>query len=889
MIRTRENRVAKLRDHKGILFLGTMLMALAPAVSRASSGEEQVPVGPRPLGLGGAYTAVAEGPDALYWNPAGLGRLRISSLRVTTADLYGLGIRDNLVTIVSPTGMKFGLGLEWYNSGFNDGSIDDSVNRLNLGVGWNPLPQFAIGGSVKFRQYNQNYESVEQGSGSGFGVDVGVLFEPIRQLSVGAMWRDVGGSTLTFSNGEQSRPFDAMFVVGVAGRPHRSVLLTTDLGRDFSFGAELALVKQMSLRAGWSKDLQGLDSGRLAAGFSARWGPAAVEYVYQDHSQLDGTHTFGAALDFALAPQLVDIKGAEMQPLFSSFYKSYATEEPGRLIVTNLDDKPVQAQVRIDQGELMSDPTFRTVYLMPGVTQEIPLPLVLSPKIVEERETRPVTFNVEVTYQSAGRRRTEKREIQTFLYGTGTLNWSEGVGAAAAFVTPTHAIVNSFTRDILLATADHDTEFLSRSTALATRLFDGMSACGLTYTPDPLNPYANVQGKDFAVDNVQYPAELLISRTGDCDDSTVLYASMLGNVGIPTAFVDVPGHIFLMFDTGIHPRDRDVLGVDPALLIERNGGLWIPVETTSLGEPFHVAWKRGADLVHEWENTDRFAVVELVDARQRYESAVSAARIPAGAQGPNVGSTLVAEYVVQDVTAMRTMREDYLQNTYLAKLGAGDDVNEHMQLSRVYFINQDYPRAQGELVAIPEARRDAATWNNLGNVQLAVGDVDAALGSYATARGMDASDPGIALNRGLALHIAGDTQGGQSELAAAVHGASGVDGAMQLLGARTIDKQATSRAGEDAALEQLSLQTIEELLLAASGKIPGKALVDSLGTASPTDSLRVGQVGTTAASDNTRTKNLTAEQRAVPTLAGGSRGSEVEARNVADVLYWKRN
>jgi hypothetical protein len=38
------------------------------------------------LGLGGAYTAVAEGADALYWNPAGLGRLRISSLRATTAD-----------------------------------------------------------------------------------------------------------------------------------------------------------------------------------------------------------------------------------------------------------------------------------------------------------------------------------------------------------------------------------------------------------------------------------------------------------------------------------------------------------------------------------------------------------------------------------------------------------------------------------------------------------------------------------------------------------------------------------------------------------------------------------------------------------------------------------
>ena len=96
-----------------------------------------------------------------------------------------------------------------------------------------------------------------------------------------------------------------MFVVGVAGRPHRSVLLTSDIGRDFHIGAEVSVMKYMSLRTGWSKDLEGLDSGRFAAGFSARWGPTAVDYAYQDHSMLDATHTVGLSFDFALAPKLV--------------------------------------------------------------------------------------------------------------------------------------------------------------------------------------------------------------------------------------------------------------------------------------------------------------------------------------------------------------------------------------------------------------------------------------------------------------------------------------------------------------------------------------------------------------------------------------------------------
>jgi hypothetical protein len=859
--------------------------ALAPGAARAASGEEQIPVGPRPLALGGAFTAIADGVDALYWNPAGLGRLRVSSVRVTTSDLHGLGIRDNVVTLVSPTGMRFGLGIEWYNSGFNDGTIDDSINRLNFGVGWHPLSQLSVGTSIKYRQYSQAHEGVDQGRGSGVGFDLGVLFQPLRQLSVGAMWRDIGGSTLDFEDGDQSRPFDSMFVIGFAGRPHRSVLLTSDLGRDFHVGAEVLVVKYLSLRAGWSKDLEGLDSGRFAAGFAARWGPAQVEYAYQDHSMLDGTHTFGATFDFTLAPQLVEINDLQMEPLFASFYKSYATEEPGQLVVTNLDENPVQAQVRIEQSDLMDEPSVRTVFLRPGVTQEVELPLVFPPSIVEQIETRPITFNVEVTYQSAGRRRTEKREVQTFLYGTGTLNWSGGVARAAAFVTPTHAMVDAFTRDIVRVTANQDTGFLNRSTSLAARLFDGMSACGLTYTPDPLNPYAEVQGKSFAVDNIQYPAELLVSRTGDCDDSSVLYASMLSNVGVASAFVDVPGHIFVMFDTGIHARDREVLGVDPALLIERHGSLWIPVETTSLGQPFHVAWERGAALVHEWENSDRYAVVDVMGARQRYQASVSAARVPQEARGPNVMATTVVDYVGEDLLALQEMRGTWLQNTYLAKLGAGDDSVERLQLARVYYIHQDYPRAREELDAIPESQRNAATWNNFGDVQLALGDLQGALASYSTARGLDPNDPGIALNRGLALHVVGDGDAGQEELAAAVSGAQGVDGAMDLLGIRASDMEPTSRAGDAVALEQLSLQTIEQLLHEAMGSIPKEQRADSL-RATAADSLAgvdktapgVRQPVVDAAADSKRT---------VPTLAGGSRGEQIEAENIIEVLYWK--
>lgn len=66
------------------LLLAVLLAAAAAAPARAwqtlagTTGAEflRLGVGARALGMGEAYTAVADGPDAVYWNPAGLALMR---------------------------------------------------------------------------------------------------------------------------------------------------------------------------------------------------------------------------------------------------------------------------------------------------------------------------------------------------------------------------------------------------------------------------------------------------------------------------------------------------------------------------------------------------------------------------------------------------------------------------------------------------------------------------------------------------------------------------------------------------------------------------------------------------------------------------------------------
>ena len=62
-------------------WLGSAILTTSPLL--ATAGEEQVPVGPRPLSMGGAFTAIADGSEAMYWNPAGLADLTLSTIRTT--------------------------------------------------------------------------------------------------------------------------------------------------------------------------------------------------------------------------------------------------------------------------------------------------------------------------------------------------------------------------------------------------------------------------------------------------------------------------------------------------------------------------------------------------------------------------------------------------------------------------------------------------------------------------------------------------------------------------------------------------------------------------------------------------------------------------------------
>lgn len=120
----------------------------------------------------------------------------------------------------------------------------------------------------------------------------------------------------------------------------------------------------------------------------------------------------------------------------------------------------------------------------------------------------------------------------------------------------------------------------------------------MNYTSDPR----------ATAEYVQYPAETLKLKGGDCDDLSVCFSSLLESVGIETALIDYRTnddlrHVNIMFNTKLAPEQASLITEnDTKYFIRKNESgvdeVWIPVETTSLTD-FDTAWNVASGLFNE--------------------------------------------------------------------------------------------------------------------------------------------------------------------------------------------------------------------------------------------------------------------------------------------------
>ncbi|MBT3271522.1 MAG: transglutaminase domain-containing protein, partial [Spirochaetales bacterium] len=98
---------------------------------------------------------------------------------------------------------------------------------------------------------------------------------------------------------------------------------------------------------------------------------------------------------------------------------------------------------------------------------------------------------------------------------------------------------------------DYANPALNSNLLLALAIHEAITLYAIRYVIDPSSSYKQPSGKNAAFDYLQFPRQTLEYKAGDCDDLSILYTALLQAIGIETAFITIPGHIYMAFSLGV--------------------------------------------------------------------------------------------------------------------------------------------------------------------------------------------------------------------------------------------------------------------------------------------------------------------------------------------------
>ncbi|MEE8440256.1 MAG: tetratricopeptide repeat protein [Spirochaetia bacterium] len=248
-------------------------------------------------------------------------------------------------------------------------------------------------------------------------------------------------------------------------------------------------------------------------------------------------------------------------------------------------------------------PSATLAELAPGETVEVPLYALFNKEIFLLEGVTPLTGEVIISYSSRGRPAEQRKSITYNLHDKTALTWDDA-RKIAALITPSDGALRNYASYIRQAAKDAVIPGYSDALQFAVQAFYALDEIGILYQADPASPFTEAQGNTLLVDSVSLPRDTLTRITGDCDDLTVLYNSLLETTGVETGFITTPGHIYSVVNTQVDAADYAMVHPDRRMTLVIDEKIWVPVEITLIGlASFTEAWKSGVDEWHKYENS----------------------------------------------------------------------------------------------------------------------------------------------------------------------------------------------------------------------------------------------------------------------------------------------
>ncbi|MCD6182430.1 MAG: hypothetical protein J7K89_08630 [Candidatus Cloacimonetes bacterium] len=311
--------------------------------------------GVRPIGMGGAFAAIADESSAIHWNPAGIAQLRDPQVMLTRAFLYeGLASYDN-ITYCQPLPNDVTIGFGWtrltidnipvFNEEHLVGTVDQraafpwlnltaipddkftSTDDLfqfafakhlhkDIDIGWLffeiPVDMY-FGSSMKYIKRTL-YKNVGDGTGFDFSLlgrtNLGMLVDVdwLGDIAVGVNFQNVGNTSITWDvASEHTDDILQNTKLGVmVEQPIPAIKSTLILSSDFEyvyngtdrFGCEFDYQGKVQARCGYVNNQYFDDNGdEVSAGLSVRIYRVLVDYAFVTNT-LGNTNRVGLRVSF---------------------------------------------------------------------------------------------------------------------------------------------------------------------------------------------------------------------------------------------------------------------------------------------------------------------------------------------------------------------------------------------------------------------------------------------------------------------------------------------------------------------------------------------------------------------------------------------------------------
>jgi tetratricopeptide (TPR) repeat protein len=363
---------------------------------------------------------------------------------------------------------------------------------------------------------------------------------------------------------------------------------------------------------------------------------------------------------------------------------------------------------------------------------------LLLPTILETTEKTKAQGTIDLQYIVSGQTVHQSQVVDVPILDRNATTWIDD-RRVAAFVTAKDPAVLFFSKNVNSMVKDMVSGAINPNLLAAMSFFGTLQLYGLAYSSDPV---PTLTSNNQVADYVQFPRQTLQYKGGKCSDLSVLYAALFESVGVETAFITIPGHIFVAFSTGTTPDEARNAFTHPDDLIMKNSKCWIPLEVTERAG-FLQAWQDGAKEWRENLSKQQAALYPLHDAWQVYE--------PVALSGGEATLNLPAAEKVQE-----RYREDvgkFVDNEIFPRVAAleseiakaRDPRKPRNMLGVLYARYGEYDQAEKQFDKLLVKEEYVPALLNMGHIQYLNKNKEKALDYYDRAYAKEPDNPNVLL------------------------------------------------------------------------------------------------------------------------------------------------